>query len=100
MGCPSVFYKRVLQSFAYSLVCLEDNKLAKELINEKSEERLEKFILDKKKNLSEKQFYYDAGRAAEYVLKEADEEGCDAFNACIGGLDMFDSLIGLEEYTD
>ena len=75
-------------------------KLAKELSEEKSEDKLEKFILEKKNTCNEKQFYYDAGRTVEYVLNEADEEGCDAFNACIGGLNMFDSFIGLEDDTD
>lgn len=97
MGCPSIFYKHALQCFAHALVYMDDDKLAKELLNEKSEERLEKFILDKKKSYNEKQFYYDAGRAAEYVLNEADEESCDAFNACIGGLNMFDNFIGLKD---
>ena len=58
------------------------------------------FSFDKKKIYNEKQFYYDAGRTVEYVLNEADEDGCDAFNACIGGLNMFDSFIGLEDDTD
>ena len=79
------------------LVYMEDKKLAKELLEEKSEAKLEKFILDKKKTCNEKQFYYDAGRTSEYVLNEADKDGCDAFNACIGGLNMFDSFIGLEK---
>lgn len=100
MGCPSIYYKRALQCFAHALVYLQDSKLAKELLNEKSEEKLEAFILDKKKNFNEKQFYYDAGRTTEYVLNEANKEGCDAFNACIGGLYMFDNFIGIEEDTD
>lgn len=93
MGCPSIYYKRALQCFAHALVYMEDSKLAKEL----SEEKLEKFILEKKKTCNEKQFYYDAGRTSEYVLNEADEDGCDAFNACIGGINMFNSFIGLKE---
>ena len=96
MGCPSIYYKRALQCFAHALVYMEDKDLAKEL----SEEKLETFILNKKKICNEKQFYYDAGRTVEYVLNEADYEGCDAFNACIGGLNMFDSFIGLEDDTD
>ena len=100
MGCPSIYYKRALQCFAHALVYIEDSKLAKELLEEKSEEKLETFILDKKKIYNEKQFYYDAGRTSEYVLNEADDDGCDAFNACIGGLNMFDSFIGLEDDTD
>ena len=87
MGCPSIYYKRALQCFAHALVYMEDSKLAKELSEEKSEEKLEAFILNKKKICDEKQFYYDAGRTVEYVLNEADEDGCDGF-------------IGLEDDTD
>ena len=100
MGCPSIYYKRALQCFAHALVYMEDKDLAKELSEEKSEEKLESFISHKKKFYNEKQFYYDAGRTEEYVLNEADEEGCDAFNAYIGGLNMFDSFICLEDDTD
>lgn len=100
MGYPSIYYKRALQCFAHALVYMEDSKLAKELSEEKLEEKLEKFILEKKKTCDEKQFYYDAGRTAEYVSNEADKEGCDAFNACLGGLNMFHSFIGLETDTD
>ena len=96
MGCPDIYYKRALQCFAHALVHMEDNKLAKELLNEKSEEKLEEFILDKKKTYDEKQYYYNAGRATEFVLNEADGEGCDAFNACIGGLYQFEYFIGLK----
>ena len=100
MGCPQIYYKRALQCFAHVLVYMEDNKLAKELLEEKSEDKLEKFILKKKKTCNEEQFDYDAGRTSEYVLNEADKDGCDAFNACIGGLNMFDSFIGLEDDAD
>lgn len=100
MGCPSIYYKSALQCFAYTLVYMEDKKLAKELSEEESEEKLEAFILDKKKICNEKQFYYDAGRTVEHVLNEADEDGCDALNACVGGLNMFNSFIGLKEDAD
>lgn len=100
MGCPSIYYKRALQCFTHALVYMEDSKLAKELSEEKSEGKLEKLILEKKKTCNEKQFYYDAGRTVEYVLSEANEDGCDAFNAYIGGINMFNSFIGLEEGTD
>ena len=100
MGCPSIYYKRALQCFAHALVYMEDSKLAKELSEEKSEYKLEKFILDKKKTCNEKQFYYDAGRTSEYVLIVVDEGGGDGCEACIGGLNMFDSVIGLEDDAD
>lgn len=97
MGCPSIYYKRALQCFSHALVYIDNRNLAKELLNEKSVEKLETFILDKKKNLNEKQFYYNAGRATEYVLNEIDEDGIDAFNACINGLNMFENFIGMED---
>ncbi len=97
MGSPSRYYKRALKCFAHALVYMEDSKLAKELSEEKSEERLEKIILERKEICDERQFYYDAGRTSEYVLNETDEEDCDAFNACIGGLNMFDGFIGLKD---
>ena len=100
MSYPSIYYKRALQCFAHALVYMEDKSLAKELLEENSEDKLEKFILEKKKTCNKKQFYYDAGRTSEYVLNEASKEGCDAFNACIGGLNMFDNFIGLEDDTD
>lgn len=100
MGCPEIYYKSALQCFAHALIRLEDDKLAKELLNEMSDEKLEQFILDKKKIYNEKQFYYDAGRTTEFVLNEADQDGCDAFNACIGGLYQFECFIGLESDED
>lgn len=100
MGCPSRYYTRALQCFSHALAFNENKKLAKELSEEKSDERLEKYILDKKETISEKEFYYNAGRATEFVLNEADEEGCDAFNAACGGLNMFDIFIGIEEDED
>lgn len=100
MSYQSIYYKRALQCFAHALAYMEDKNLAKELLEENSEDKLEKFILEKKKTYNKKQFYYDAGRTYEYVLKEAEEEDYDTFNACIGGLNMFDRFIGLKDDTD
>lgn len=96
MGCPTAYYKRALQCFAHALAYMENKKQAKELLSEKSDRKLEEFILDKKKTYDEKQFYYDAGRTSEYILNEANEDGCDALNACAGGLYDFECFIGLE----
>lgn len=95
MGCPHVYYKQALQSFAYALAYMEDAKLAKKLFEETDEEKLENFILQKKKQMKEKEFYYDAGRASQLVLDEAEEECCDALNASIGGINEFERFIGL-----
>lgn len=43
-------------------------------------------------------FYYKCGVAAEKVFNEIlQTEGCDTINASIGGLDMFENLIGLND---
>lgn len=97
MGCPGIYYKRALQYFAHALAYEDNKKIAEELSKEKSEEKLEDFILKKKKVYDEREFYYDAGRTSQQVVNEANEEGCDAFNACIGGLGMFVDFIGLED---
>lgn len=100
MGCPDKYYKRALKCFAYMMAYEEDTELAKELSNEESEEKLEEFILDKKNHCDEKRFYYNAGMVSRFVLDEAENDGIDGFNACIGGLNMFDNFIGLEDDTD
>lgn len=97
MGCPYVYYKLALQYFAHALARRESAKLAKELAEESSDDRLEAFILEKKMTMSEKDFYYTAGKATQCVLEEAYQEGCDPLNASIGGLNMFEDFIGLEE---
>lgn len=100
MGYPNTYYKKALQYFAYTLVSLENSELAGELINEESEKKLEQFILEKKKTYNTSQFYYDAGRTCQQLLTESEKEGCDAFNACLGGLNRFDDLIELNKETN
>lgn len=97
MGCPHMYYKRALQYFAHALAYMEDSKLAKELYEETSEEKLETFILHKKEQIDEKLFYYDAGGAAQCVIEEACEEGCDPLNASFGGIAEFENFIGFED---
>lgn len=100
MGCPHIYYKRALQFFAHALVYLEDSKLAEALFTETSEEKLESFILQKKEQIEEKLFYYDAGMTFQHVLNEAYKEGCDQLNAAISGLDTFEHFIRLQEDDD
>lgn len=96
MGCPNKYYKKVLQTFSHSLNYLNDNNRAGEMFREQNEEILEKDIMVWKNKMSERQFYYDAGKASESVLTGVYEnEGCDGFNACIGGLALFDDFIGI-----
>ena len=75
---------------------MEDSKLAKELYEEISEEKLETFILHKKEQVDEKLFYYDAGRTSQCVTEEAYNEGCDQLNASISGIAEFEDFIGIE----
>ena len=96
MGSPSIYYKRALQDFACCLAYEEDNsKLAKELYAEDSVEKLESYILEKKNQLDEKLFFYNAGLASQRVFDNAYEEGCDACNASFGGIIDFEYFIGL-----
>lgn len=98
MGNPSIYYKRALKNFAHCLAAEDNNwALAKKLYDEDSEEVLENFILQRKNEIDEKLFYYNAGRTCQFVFDEADEEGCDAFNASIGGIVSFEYLIGIRE---
>jgi len=101
MGCPEIYYKQAIRNFAHALAYNMNGKdFATKLYEEKSDEIIENFIKEKKETCDEKQFYYDAGRASQLVQDMAENEGIDAFNACIGGLISFDQLIGLEEEDD
>ena len=97
MGVPEWHYKRALQNLAHALVYSESPKKAKQLYEETSEEVLKQFIFEKKAEISEKEFYYMAGRATQCTLDEAYDEGTDAFNAAAGGIWMFEEFIGIEE---
>lgn len=97
MGCPDIYYKRSLQYFAHAIAFDESVKLAKELREEKSSEKLEEYILSKKTTMAEKDFYYNAGRATQCVFDEAYDEGCDALNASCSGINAFEYFIGIED---
>lgn len=97
MGVPEWHYKRALQNLAHALAYNESVKKAKQLYEETSEEVLKQFIFGKKEEISEKEFYYMAGRATQCTIDEAYDEGTDAFNAAAGGIGMFEELIGIEE---
>lgn len=97
MGVPEWHYKRALQNLAHGLAYNESPKKARQLNEETSEEVLKQFIFGKKEEISEKEFYYMAGRATQCTIDEAYDEGTDAFNAAAGGIGMFEELIGIEE---
>ena len=97
MGVPRWHYIRALQNLAHALAYNENPKKAKQLNEETSEEVLKQFIFGKKEEISEKEFYYLAGRATQCTIDEAYDEGTDAFNAAACGIGLFEELIGREE---
>lgn len=97
MGCPDIYYRKVLQCFAHCLNYTKDKKKAALLSQEESCEVLEKEIMQWKNELHTKDFYYQAGLTTEHVLNDADtNDGCDGLNACLGGLNMLEEFIGIE----
>lgn len=98
MGNPMWSYLEVLQNLSYILTVQKDQKLAVKLYEEKSYEKLEEYINEKRKEFSDNEWFYYAGMAFERTFNRIyEEDGCDAFNAAIGGLTMFEEFIGLEE---
>lgn len=93
MGCPENYYRNALQRFAYNLV-YPDKKRAKQLLNEASIEKLEDEIKAQKDKSDIKEFIYTAGMVSGMVLECADrDDGCDGFNACMGGLYEFENFV-------
>ena len=95
MGVPKWYYIRALQNFAHALAYNDSVKKARQLNEETSEEVLKQFILEKKEEISDKEFYYLAGRATQCAIDEADEIGVDFLNAAAGGIGMFEEFIEL-----
>ena len=89
MGCPDVYYKRILILFLKNLgVDIS--------VSELSEDNLESMVLLEKQNTTEKDFYYEAGSAAvETMVESIVNDSCDRVNACIGGLVNFEEFIGV-----
>lgn len=100
MGCPHIYYIRALQMLAHALAYNTSTKLARELSEEQDIEKLKEYILSRKAELPTQNFYYAAGGAAQCTINEAYEEGCDPLNASIGGINMFEDFIGLEDLSD
>lgn len=98
MGIPEWHYIRALQNFAHALAYTESAKRAKQLNEEPSEEVLKQFIFEKKAEISSNEFYYLAGRATQCTIDEAYDMGTDPLNACIGGIGLFEELLGIEDY--
>lgn len=89
MGCPDVYYRKILILFLRNLRIAVD-------MSELSEDNLESMILLEKQNISERNFYYEAGLVVAQIMAESMiDDSCDKVNACIGGLVNFEELLGL-----
>lgn len=94
LGCPERYYKEALQSFAHALYFESDKKKAKQLLHEESVEKLENEIVSCKEYVNEKDFIFDAGMACGILYETSNrDDGCDGFNACLGGLNDFEEFI-------
>lgn len=86
MGCPDIYYERFVRE-ADRLITYSQNTDKVTPLKE-----IEQRILGYKHNSD---FYFNCGIAAAHILDNVqEEEGGDAFNAALGGLSEFESLIG------
>lgn len=92
-------YLEALQNFSYILAMEQDNrKIAEELYNEKLISKLEGYLVEKRKQFKDNEWFYYAGMAFERTLNRIyKEDSCDAINAAIGGLATFENVIGITE---
>lgn len=94
MGCPDIYYRKALQRFAHNLLIGVDAYKAEQMTNEKSIAKLEHEIREQRKHVDAIDFIFDAGIVAGIVLKCADrDDGCDGFNACLGGVSEFEEFV-------
>lgn len=94
MGCPEIYYKKALKLCARNLNIFKNKQKAEKLYNEENTNVLEEEINKQREEMSTEEFYFEAGEVSGMVLQESNtEDGCDGFNACLGGLDMFEEFI-------
>ena len=86
MGCPDIYYERFVREADRLITYSRNTDKVTPL------EEMEQRISGYKHNSD---FYFNCGIAAAHVLDNVqEEEGGDAFNAALGGLSEFESLIG------
>ena len=93
MGSPFIWYRHILANFVAELN-LETNPVKLSMM---SERQLKQLIIDNKDQFSEKEYYFNAGVAAEKTLNQASNTGTDALNALFGGLSEFYYFVDLED---
>ena len=94
MGSPNMWYKDCLEYFVFYSSNEKDHKN----IEKMSITELEAYVLEKRTQISEKDFYYLAGMSAHVVADESCKCGCDAMNAAACGISDFESFIDID-YT-
>ena len=86
--------KKHCKTLHISSILIRIKKKAKEMLNEESVEKLEQEIREQRNNVDAIDFIFDAGIVAGIVLECADrDDGCDGFNACLGGISEFEEFV-------
>lgn len=91
MENQNMWYKIFLEYFVQSLYYITDY----ERVEKMSQKELEEKIIEKRPQISEKQFYYIAGSAATRMAIDS-EVGCNAMNDAVCALDEINKFIDLE----
>ena len=94
MGNPSLYYRKALQQFAHNLLIDADVDMARKMQDEKSIDILESEIENIKEHIDKYDFIFKAGFIVGHFLTYTMEhDGCDGFNACLGGLSNFEDFV-------
>ena len=94
MGNPSIYYRKALQQFAHNLLIDSDVEIARKMQDEKSIDILEFEIKKIKEHIDKCDLIFKAGFVVGHILTYTSEhDGCDGFNACLGGLNDFEDFI-------
>lgn len=88
-------YLAILQIFVYALNMMEDKERAERFFQEANIDIILEEINHHRKKIGEKQFFYMAGRAAEHIIDDSQED-VETFNRMCGALSIFEKTIGLE----
>lgn len=93
MGNVAYWYKKTLQSFAQAITDDEDEQIPESTLE--SEELLESFIRERRKNINIKEFYFNAGVVTDQIVSETATMGNDSINAAMFALCSFMVFIDL-----
>lgn len=86
----------ILQTFTYALN-MPDKQRANKYYTETDIEELKREVNLHREKISEKQFFYIAGRTTENMLNEANDSDIETFNRMCGAINIFTKFIELEK---